>query len=299
MDHVMQRAGEFDVIHFHTGCLHYLISRHLTVPHVTTCMAAGYYRVASLYERFRDMPMISISNAQRTPWPCANWQATIYHGLPRIYFGFTRSPVAIWHFWDALAGKASRSRNRDCQASGNAAQDAAKVDPADRRYFKREIEPLLNDPHIEWLGEISDKDKDEFLGNAYALLFPIDWPEPFGLVMIESMACGTPVIAYAGGSVAEVMDDGVTGFVVNDIEQAVEAVRRVRDLSRARCREVFEKRFTASRMANDYIDVYTRLADSRMRRMEQSLESSMRSFQSAWPADDKLRGLPDREFQKF
>jgi glycosyltransferase involved in cell wall biosynthesis len=158
---------------------------------------------------------------------------------------------------------------------------AAKVDRADRRYFKREIEPLLNDSHIEWLGEISDKDKDEFLGNAYALLFPIDWPEPFGLVMIESMACGTPVVAYAGGSVAEVMDDGVTGFVVNDIEQAVEAARRVRDLSRARCREVFDKRFTASPMANDYINVYTRLADSRMRRVEQSLESSMRSFQSA------------------
>ena len=113
------------------------------------------------------------------------------------------------------------------------------------------------------------------------MLFPIDWPEPFGLVMIESMACGTPVIAYAGGSVGEVMDDGLTGFVVNDIEQAVEATRRIRNLSRARCREIFEKRFTASRMATDYIDVYTRLADSRMRRMEQSLESSMRSFQTA------------------
>ena len=140
---------------------------------------------------------------------------------------------------------------------------------------------MLNDPHIEWLGEVNDKHKDEFLGNAYALLFPIDWPEPFGLVMIESMACGTPVIAYADGSAAEVIDDGVTGFVVNDIEQAVEAVRRVRDLSRARCRKVFEKRFTARRMASDYINVYTRLADSRMRRVEQSLESSMRSFQGA------------------
>jgi len=176
---------------------------------------------------------------------------------------------------------------------------AAKVDPADRRYFKREIEPLLNDPHIDWLGEISDKDKDEFLGNACALLFPIDWPEPFGLVMIESMACGTPVIAFAGGSVAEVMDNGVTGFVVNEIEEAVEAVRHVRDLSRARCREVFEKRFTAGRMASDYIDVYTRLADSRMRRVHQSLESSTRSFQTAWPADDKLRGISEREFQQF
>ena len=157
---------------------------------------------------------------------------------------------------------------------------AAKVDRADRRCFKGEIEPLLNDPHIEWLGDISDKDKDAFLGKAYALLFPIDWPEPFGLVMIEAVACGTPVIAYAGGSVAEVMDDGVTGFVVNDIDQAVEAVGRVRDLSRARCREVFEKRFTASRMASDYVNVYTRLADPRMRKVAQSLEWSLRACQS-------------------
>ena len=204
----------------------------------------------------------------------------------------------------AFLGRASPEKRVDraieiAKRVGMPLKIAAKVDPADRRYFKREIEPLLNDPHIEWLGEISDKDKDEFLGNAYALLFPIDWPEPFGLVMIESMACGTPVIAYAGGSVAEVMDDGVTGFVVNEIEQAVEAVRRVRDLSRARCREVFEKRFTASRMANDYIDVYTRLADSRMRRVDQSLESSMRSFQSASPADDKLRGLSESRISKI
>src|SRR6266481_6299194 len=156
---------------------------------------------------------------------------------------------------------------------------AAKVDRADRRYFKREIEPLLNDPHIELVGEINDKDKDAFLGNAYALLFPLDCPEPFGLVMIESMACGTPVIAYAGGSVEEVMDDGVTGFVVNDIDQAVEAAGCVRDLSRARCREVFENRFTASRMASDYVNVYTRLADPRMRKVAQSLESSFRACQ--------------------
>ena len=130
---------------------------------------------------------------------------------------------------------------------------AAKVDRADRRYFKRDIEPLLTQSHVEWVGEISDQQKNEFLGNAYALLFPIDWPEPFGLVMIEAMACGTPIIAYDQGSVPEVMENGVTGFIVSEIEQAVEAVGRVRDLSRARCREVFEKRFTASRMAGDYV----------------------------------------------
>ena len=283
MDHVMQRAGEFDVIHFHTSCLHYLISRHLTVPHVTTLHGRlDTPELVRLYERFRDMPMISISHAQRTPWPCANWQATIYHGLPQDLFRFHPEPGSYL----AFLGRASPEKRVDraieiAKRVGMPLKIAAKVDRADRHYFKREIEPLLNDPHIEWLGEVNDKHKDEFLGNAYALLFPIDWPEPFGLVMIESMACGTPVIAYADGSVAEVMDDGVTGFVVNDIEQAVEAVRRVRDLSRARCRKVFEKRFTASRMANDYINVYTRLADSRMRRVEQSLESSMRSFQDA------------------
>jgi glycosyltransferase involved in cell wall biosynthesis len=278
MDHVMQRAGEFDVIHFHTSCLHYLISRHLTVPHVTTLHGRlDTPELRRLYERFRDMPMISISNAQRAPWPCANWQGTIYHGLPQDLFRFHPEPGGYL----AFLGRASPEKRVDraieiAKQAGMQLRIAAKVDPADRRYFKREIEPLLNDPHIEWLGEINDKDKDEFLGNAYALLFPIDWPEPFGLVMIEAMACGTPVVAFAGGSVAEVMDDGVTGFVVNDIKQAVEAVHGVRDLSRARCREVFEERFTASRMASDYIEVYARLADSRMRRVERSLGSSMR-----------------------
>jgi glycosyltransferase involved in cell wall biosynthesis len=282
MDHVMERAGEFDLIHFHTGCLHYLVCRNLSVPHVTTLHGRlDTLELLWLYERFRHTPMISISNSQRAPWPSANWQATIYHGLPHNLFRFHPE------IGDYLAflGRASPEKRVDraieiAKRARMPLRIAAKVDRADRRYFKREIEPLLSDPHIEWLGEISDKDKDEFLGNAYALLFPIDWPEPFGLVMIESMACGTPVIAYAGGSVAEVMDDGVTGFVVSDIDQAVEAVGRVRDLSRARCREVFENRFTASRMASDYVNVYTRLADPRMRKVAQSLEWSLRECQS-------------------
>jgi glycosyltransferase involved in cell wall biosynthesis len=281
--------------------LHYLIARHLTVPHVTTLHGRlDPPEFLRLYERFRDKPMVSISNSQRAPWPCANWQATIYHGLPQDLFRFHPEPGEYL----AFLGRASPEKRVDraieiAKRVGMPLKIAAKVDPVDRRYFKRVVEPLLNDPHIEWLGEISDKDKDAFLGSAYALLFPIDWPEPFGLVMIEAIACGTPVVAYQDGSVSEVMEDGVTGFIVNEIEQAVEAVGRVRELSRAGCREVFEKRFTASRMAKDYIGVYTRQADSRMRRMEQSLESSMRSFQSAWPADDKLRCSAHREFQKF
>jgi glycosyltransferase involved in cell wall biosynthesis len=278
----MQRAGEFDLIHFHTGCLHYLICRHLPVPHVTSLHGRlDTPELRRLCERFRDMPMISISNAQRLPWPCANWQATIYHGLPQDLFRFHPEPG---HYL-AFLGRASPEKRVDraidvAKRVGMPLKIAAKVDPADRRYFKRDIEPLLNDPHIEWLGEISDKDKDAFLGNACALLFPIDWPEPFGLVMIEAMACGTPVVAYDCGSVAEVMEDGVTGFIANDIDQAVDAVGHVRDLSRARCREIFEKRFTASRMASDYVNVYMRLADPRMRKVEESLETSLRASQS-------------------
>lgn len=283
MDHVMQRADEFDVIHFHTGCLHYLISRHLTVPHVTTLHGRlDTPELLRLYERFREMPMISISNAQRAPWPCANWQATIYHGLPQDLFRFHPEPGGYL----AFLGRVSPEKRVDraieiAKRVSMPLKIAAKVDRADRRYFKREIEPLLNDPHIEWLGEINDKDKDEFLGNAYALLFPIDWPEPFGLVMIEAMACGTPIIAYDRGSVPEVMEIGVTGFIVNEIEQAVEAVGRVRDLSRAGCRDVFEKRFTASLMASDYVDAFVRLADSWMGSVEESQKSSLHAFQSA------------------
>jgi glycosyltransferase involved in cell wall biosynthesis len=283
MDHVMQRAGEFDVIHFHTGCLHYLISRHLPIPHVTTLHGRlDTPELLRLYERFREMPMISISNAQRTPWPCANWQATIYHGLPKDLFRF--HPEAGKYL--AFLGRASPEKRVDraieiAKRVEMPLKIAAKVDPADRRYFKNEIEPLLNDPLIEWLGEISDKDKDEFLGNAYALLFPIDWPEPFGLVMIESMACGTPVIAYDCGSVPEVMEDGVTGFIVRDLNDAVKGVNRVRDLSRSRCREVFEKRFAADWMASDYVDVYKRLIDNDVEKTRTNSSTPSRDLVSA------------------
>jgi glycosyltransferase involved in cell wall biosynthesis len=283
MDYVMERAGEFDLIHFHTGCLHYLLCRQLPVPSVTTLHGRlDTPELLRLYERFLGMPLISISNSQRVPWPCANWQATIYHGLPHDLFRFHPEPGGYL----AFLGRASPEKRVDraieiAKRVGMPLKIAAKVDRADRRYFKREVEPLLNDPLIEWVGEISDKDKDSFLGHAYALLFPIDWPEPFGLVMIESMACGTPVVAYECGSVSEVMEDGVTGFIVSDLEQAIDAVGRVREVSRAGCRDAFEKRFTASRMASDYVKVFMRLADPRMRKLEQSLESSMRVHEIA------------------
>src|SRR5438067_9393606 len=183
------------------------------------------------------MPVVSISTSQRDPLPWANWHATVYHGLPKDLLRFRPETGRYLAFLGRICPEKRVDRAIEiAKRTGIPLKIAAKIDPVDKRYFKRVVEPLLRDcSTAEWVGEISDQDKEAFLGSAYALLFPIDWPEPFGLVMIEAMACGTPVIAYARGSVSEVMEDGVTGFVVNDIEQAVEAVGRVCDLSRARC----------------------------------------------------------------
>jgi len=206
------------------------------------------------------MPVISISNGQRQPLPWANWQATVYHGLPADMYQFHDKPG----IYLAFLGRISPEKRVD-RAIEIAKQVqiplkiAAKVDPVDKDYFESVINPLLRDSLVEFVGEIGKGEKEDFLGNAYALLFPIDWPEPFGLVMIEAMACGTPVIAYRGGAVPEVIEEGHTGFIVEGLEDAVEAVRRVPELSRKRCREIFDQRFTAARMAHDYVKVYERL----------------------------------------
>jgi glycosyltransferase involved in cell wall biosynthesis len=268
IDHVIEHVDEFELIHFHTGYLHFPTCRYLQVPHVTTLHGRlDLPDLVPVFDRFRNEPLVSISNAQRQPLAWANWQETVYHGLPKELFALrpTRGDYL------AFLGRISPEKRVDraiaiAKRTGMRLKVAAKVDRADRRYFKRVVEPLLNESHVEWIGEITDRDKNEFLGNAYALLFPIDWPEPFGLVMIEAMACGTPVIAYDHGSVPEVMEDGVTGFIVRDLDDAAKAVGRVRDLSRRRCREVFEKRFAANRMASAYVDVYERLIDSHVAR---------------------------------
>jgi len=261
IDHVVEHACEFDVIHFHTGYLHFAVSRHLPVPHVTTLHGRlDMLDLVRVFDRFRDVPVISISDSQREPVPWANWQATIYHGLPKDLFRFYPDRGDYLAFLGRISPEKRADRAIEiAKRVDMPLKIAAKVDRADRRYFKRVVEPLLNDPHVEWVGEISDQHKNEFLGNAYALLFPIDWPEPFGLVMIEAMACGTPVIAYESGSVPEVMEDGITGFVVRERGEAAEAIGRVTNLSRARCREVFETRFTATRMADDYMEVYEQM----------------------------------------
>ena len=283
LEHMLQRAAEFDIVHFHTDYLHFPLSRREQITHVTTLHGRlDIPDLVPLHQEFRDMPVISISDGQREPLPWANWQATVYHGLPADMYQFRDEPGSYL----AFLGRVSPEKRVD-RAIEIAKQVriplkiAAKVDRVDTDYFETVVEPLLRHPFVEFVGEIGEGEKAEFLGNAYALLFPIDWPEPFGLVMIEAMACGTPVIAYEAGSVSEVMEDGVTGFIVDNIEQAVEAVGRIPEISRASCREIFEKRFTASRMASDHIKVYMRLADTRMRKVAQSLESSLRAVHSA------------------
>src|SRR6059036_818439 len=263
VDHVLEHGDEFDVIHFHTGYLHFPVCRCLSVPHITTLHGRlDLPDLVPVFDRFRDEPLISISNAQRQPLAWANWQTTIYHGLPTDLFSFRRGSDDYLAFLGRISPEKGADRAIEiAKRVGIPLKIAAKVDRADRRYFKRVVEPLLNDSHVEWLGEISDQQKNGFLGNAYALLSPIDWPEPFGLVMIEAMACGTPVIAYNRGSVPEIVEDGKTGFVVEDELSAISAVDRLAGLDRAEIRKIFEVRFTARRMALDYLAAYRSLME--------------------------------------
>jgi glycosyltransferase involved in cell wall biosynthesis len=264
LEHVFQRAAEFDIIHFHVDYLHFPLSRREAVTQVTTLHGRlDIPDLVPLYQEFQDMPVISISNGQREPLPWANWQATVYHGLPRDIYRFHPETGSYLAFLGTyFAREKSGTRDRNCEAGRNATQNSAKIDRVDQDHFESEIAPLLSNSLVEFVGEIDDEEKDEFLGNAYSLLFPIDWPEPFGLVMIEAMACGTPVIAYRGGAVAELVEQGHTGFVVEGLEDALEAVRHVAQLSRKRCREVFEQRFTATRTAHDYVQQFERLIAS-------------------------------------
>ena len=258
---IAQRAHEFDILHFHIAPLHFSVARRLRTPSVTTVHGRlDLPPIEPLYSEFADLPMVSVSDAQRTPLPRQNWVATVYHGLPSGELAFHPRGGSYL----AFLGRVAREKRVDraiaiAKACGWPLKIAAKVDPADVLYFKREIEPLLSDPLVEFIGEISEADKSDFLGGARAMLFPIDWPEPFGLVMIEALACGTPVVAFRGGSVGEILDHGVTGFVVDDLDQAITATRQVDSLDRRACRQAFDDRFSATRMADDYRTIYSQL----------------------------------------
>jgi glycosyltransferase involved in cell wall biosynthesis len=260
LDLVFRQLARFDLVHFHTDYFHFPLSRRHAFRHVTTLHGRlDVPDLQPLFQVFGDMPLVSISDAQRRPLAWANWQATVYHGLPAELYRFQPGPGKDLVF----LGRISREKGLDhaieiaCRC-GLHLKIAAKVDRADRDYYEETLKPLLRKAgsRVEFVGEVGGVEKERFLGEARALLFPICWPEPFGLVMIEAMACGTPVVAFRCGSVPEVMQDGVTGFVVDDVEQAVRAVRRVQDVDRATCRRVFEERFSAGRMAADYLAAY-------------------------------------------
>jgi glycosyltransferase involved in cell wall biosynthesis len=267
LEQVFQNAASFDVLHFHVDYLHYPFSRRIKVPHVTTLHGRlDLPELAPLYREFADVPVISISDSQRDSLPWINWQGTVYHGIPQNLYKFSKNQGSYL----AFVGRISPEKRVDraieiAKLAGMKLKIAAKVDTADRDYMDSEIRPLLDHPLIEFVGEIGEKQKADFLGNAYALLFPIDWVEPFGLVMIEAMACGTPVIAFRRGSVPEIVDDGGTGFIVETIDDSLRALDKIEHFDRSQCRSVFEKRYSAVRMAADYVKIYERLIKTKVR----------------------------------
>ncbi len=267
MELICRRADEFDVLHFHTDYFPLSLFSRQDTPFLTTLH--GRLDIAEfkdIYETFPDAPFVSISDAQRRPIPGINWARTVHHGMPADLL----TPQPVKQEYAAFLGRISPEKGVDkaIRIAGKAGlrlKIAAKVDRADQTYWDEQIKPLIDaSPWVEYIGEINDAQKPAFLSGAHALLFPIDWPEPFGLVMIESMACGTPVVAFNRGSVPEVIDHGVSGFIVHDEASAVAAVKRVDELDRTLVRRTFDRRFTARRMAEDYVDLYEELCEPAM-----------------------------------
>jgi glycosyltransferase involved in cell wall biosynthesis len=266
LDKVRRAAAEFDVLHFHIDQFHFPIFHEAAHRTLTTLHGRqDLMDLKQLYVGFPDMPLVSISNAQRLPIPDANFAGTVYHGLPTDLLTPTLNGRGGYL---AFLGRIAPEKRVDraieiARAVGLPLKIAAKVDRVDEQYFNDQIKPLLDLPGIEYIGEIDERRKNAFLGDARALIFPIDWPEPFGLVMIEAMACGTPVLAFRNGSVSEVVDNGVTGEIVDSIAEAVCKMGRVLALDRGRVRRRFEQRFSADRMATDYTKIYQQVIRAR------------------------------------
>jgi glycosyltransferase involved in cell wall biosynthesis len=258
LSEVRRMQDKFDVIHFHVDMIHFPMFE--SIAHRTLTTLHGRLDIKDLpnvYRHWPRYPLVSISNSQRSALPFANWVGTVYHGFPEDLYQFEARPRGYL----AFLGRMSPEKGPDraiaiAQKLGMPLKMAAKVDAADKAYFHSEIEPLLGDPSIEFVGEINDAQKSEFLGGAEALLFPIEWPEPFGLVSIEAMACGTPVVAYRHGAAPEVIDHGITGYVVDGADEAVDAVHAARRLDRRMVRRGFDRRFSATAMARNYLDLY-------------------------------------------
>ena len=257
LEKIRRRARDFDVAHFHADFLHFPVARTLGMPTVTTLhgrLDLPFYK--QLLDEFPEIPLISISDDQRRLLP-ARWIATVLHGLPADLYSFSAGGGGYLAFLGRISPEKRPDRAIEiAKRAGVHLKIAAKVDKADEKYFNETIRPLIQGPGVEYIGEINDSEKQAFLGGASALLFPIDWPEPFGLVQIEAMACGTPVIAWRRGSVPEVIEQGVSGFMVEGIDEAVDAVHNIGSLSRELVRERFDERFTIERVARDYVRVY-------------------------------------------
>jgi glycosyltransferase involved in cell wall biosynthesis len=269
---VLHDLSRFDVIHFHCDYIHFPLIRRLPCANVSTLHGQIHlHDVEALFRECDELPLVSISDAQRRPLPRANWRATVYHGLPRNLHTFEPRPGKYLAFLGRISPEKRLDRAIEiARRAGTPLKVAAKIYDEDRAYFQGTIAPLLNDARsfVEFIGEVGGERKNEFLRNASALLFPIDWPEPFGLVMIEALACGTPVIAWRNGSVPEIIEPGVTGFVVDSLDEASACVRRISQVRRGDCRRAFEERFDSRRMALDYLRVYRQLMADRTARAQ-------------------------------
>ena len=258
-------AERFDIIHSHLDFLSFPLSRRCATPVLTTLHGRlDLPELQPIYREYADMPVVSISNAQRMPLPNANWQGTVYHGLPDLYAFHPNSGSGSYL---AYLGRICPEKRPDhaieiAKRVGMPLRIAAKVDPVDQEYFETQIAPELDHPLVEYLGEITDAEKCDFLGKAAAVLCPYDWPEPFGIVLIEALACGTPVLAYRRGSIPEIIEDGVTGFICENLDEMVAAVDRLPLIQRQQCRDAFEARFTVKRMVQNYLALYERMAAS-------------------------------------
>jgi glycosyltransferase involved in cell wall biosynthesis len=263
LDQVASCMDAFDVLHFHIDFFHYPIFRNMAQKTLTTLHGRqDLPELSDIYRAFPHMPLVSISDHQRLPVPPVNWMGTVYHGLPETQFRLGSGQGGYLAFLGRIcADKGPVEAIEIARLAGLPLRIAAKVDPVDQPYFDAVVGPLIaRSPHVEFIGEIDDARKQDFLGNAKALLFPIAWPEPFGLVMIEAMACGTPVVAFSCGSVPEIMEHGLTGYIVEDVAGAVTGVNCLDRLYRPSVRSRFEERFSARAMACDYVDIYRRLA---------------------------------------
>lgn len=269
MQKVAEHASDFDIIHFHTDYLHYPFSKTASYPHITTLHGRlDMPELKMIYECFNDIPVVSISNNQRIPQPTANWAATIYHGLPQNLYKTGAGAGGYLTFLGRISPEKRPDRAIEIALkAGIPLKIAAKVDKVDQDYFDSVIKPMINHPLIEFIGEVGEDRKGELLGNSIGLLFPIDWPEPFGMVMIEAMANGTPVIAFGCGSVPEIILDGVNGYIVNSIEDAVDKVGKLSSFDRIDCRAYFDTHFTATTMTHNYVRLYKKLVEKKKSRL--------------------------------